>query len=167
MQSLILKWGIAAAIVLALLYAPYRYGVHETNEKRDSQDNAALAKANEKVAEAERKARETERKSAETIAAIEARLSQENQSAQAEDQRTIDQLRTDNLRLRKRFSCSSTGAASVSTPSTGTGSSDAGAASGLQRADAEFLIRLAGRADAVARQLKACQSILQSDRKGQ
>lgn len=60
MQSLILKWGIAAAIVLALLYAPYRYGVHETNEKRDSQDNAALAKANAKVAEAEGKARAIE-----------------------------------------------------------------------------------------------------------
>jgi hypothetical protein len=167
LNTLLLKWGIAAAIILGCLFGAYRHGVNVTNAARDSQDNEKLAQAEAKVAKAERKARETERKSAETIAAIEARLSQENQSAQAEDQRTIDQLRTDNLRLRKRFSCSSTGASSVPKTGASSSSSDAGAASGLQRPDAEFLIRLAGRADAVARQLKACQSILQSDRKGQ
>jgi hypothetical protein len=59
-NTILLKWCIAAAIAIGCLFGAYQHGVNVTNAKRDSDDNAALAKANAKVAEAEGKARAIE-----------------------------------------------------------------------------------------------------------
>ena len=60
MNTVLLKWAAILATVIVCSFGAYRHGVNETNAKRDSDDNAALAKANAKVAEAEGKAREIE-----------------------------------------------------------------------------------------------------------
>lgn len=77
---------------------------------------------------------------------------------------TLSDLRADVIRLRKRFSCP---AASVQATAAGAPVSDDAEAGGLQREDAEFLVRLASDADAIALQLKACQAIVENDRGGQ
>lgn len=77
---------------------------------------------------------------------------------------TLSDLRADVIRLRKRFSCPAAGVPAAAASAT---VGDDAEASGLQREDAEFLVRLASDADAIALQLKACQAIVKSDRDGQ
>ena len=77
---------------------------------------------------------------------------------------TLSDLRADVIRLRKRFSCPAAGVSAAAASAT---VGDDAEASGLQREDAEFLVRLASDADAIALQLKACQAIVKSDRDGQ
>lgn len=69
---------------------------------------------------------------------------------------TIADLHADNLRLRERFRGCGTGG--VSENSGTDGSDDGAGASGFSEQDAEFLIRIAAEADAVAHRLDACQS---------
>lgn len=77
---------------------------------------------------------------------------------------TLSEMRADVIRLRKRFSCTP---ASVQATAAGATVSDDAEAGGLQREDAEFLVRLASDADSIALQLKACQAVVKSDRDGQ
>ena len=77
---------------------------------------------------------------------------------------TLSDLRADVIRLRKRFSCPAAGVSAAAASAT---VGDDAEASGLQREDAEFLVRLASDADAIALQLNACQAIVENDRGGQ
>lgn len=72
----------------------------------------------------------------------------------------IAKLRDGTHRLRDRFTCPP-GVPAAPTSSSG---GDAAQAAGLQREDAEFLIRLAADADDTARRLAACQQILIAER---
>ncbi len=72
----------------------------------------------------------------------------------------IAKLRDGTRRLRDRFTCPP----GVPPASTSSSSGDAAQAAGLQREDAEFLVRLAADADDTARRLAACQQILIAER---
>lgn len=72
-----------------------------------------------------------------------------------ETDRTIAGLRDGTVRLRERFTCPRVPAAS---PAAGSG--DDPARYGLRPADAEFLVRLADKADGVAEQLSTCQAVI-------
>lgn len=63
----------------------------------------------------------------------------------------VHQLRTNERRLRTRFSC----------PTGPTGGSDGGEGRGLLTEDGEFLIREAARADSIVRQLRLCQQTIE------
>ncbi|MED5607794.1 lysis system i-spanin subunit Rz [Pseudomonas sp. JH-2] len=105
----------------------------------------------------------SERARAKTQADIDAAYQKGTQDAQTQLDSTLSDLRADNLRLRRKFTCSAPASAGATAASAGGG--DGGAQGGLQRADAEFLVRLAAEADAVALQLQACQAIVRSDRR--
>lgn len=85
-------------------------------------------------------------------------LFQENQHAQAEIDRLRRDLAAGTVRVRERFRCPNPGR--VPDAADTTSGSDAASERGLRDEDAEFLIRLAGEADAIARRLTACQDIL-------
>lgn len=105
-----------------------------------------------------------ERAIAKTQADIDTAYQKGKTDAQAQLDSTLSDLRADVIRLRKRFTCP---AASVQATAAGATVSDDAEAGGLQREDAEFLVRLASDADAIALQLNACQAIVKSDRDGQ
>lgn len=105
-----------------------------------------------------------ERALAKTQADIDTAYQKGKTDAQAQLDSTLSDLRADVIRLRKRFTCP---AASVQATAAGAPVSDDAEAGGLQREDAEFLVRLASDADAIALQLKACQAIVENDRGGQ
>lgn len=105
----------------------------------------------------------SERARARTQADIDTAYQKGTQDAQAQLDSTISDLRADNLRLRRKFTCPDPANAGATAASAGIG--DGGAQGGLQQSDAEFLVRLAAEADAVALQLQACQAIVRSDRR--
>lgn len=153
---------LGVAIVLLVLFLAYRHGVTTTDtawQSRWDQQAAELANAR---TEAERLARQAERDSAQAMAAIDNAYQQGQADAKAESDRVIADLRAGNVRLRKRFTCPA--ASDLPAAGTSTGSSDAAQTGGLQRDDAEFLVREAERADEVVRQLQACQAIVRKDR---
>lgn len=103
-----------------------------------------------------------ERKAAADMAAIDQAHQEAMTNAQTEIDRLVDAVRSGEQRLRDRFKCPANG---VPQAGGSPGGSHAGTAGGLQSEDAEFLIREAARADAVVRQLQACQAVVKADRK--
>lgn len=146
------------AAVVAILWGTYSAG-------RDAGANAVRATYEQELATQRRTHTAAliaaERKAAADMTAITDRMQEDMTRAQAETERLAAAVRDGRERLRERFICPADG---VPETSASAGSSDAGEARGLQRADAEFLVRLAAEADAAATQLTACQDILSSDR---
>lgn len=155
--------AIVLAVVSGLLWMGYRHGVTTTDNAWQSRWDKQAADLAIARADAERLARQAERNSALAMAAIDKAYQQGQADGKAQADRTIADLRSGNARLRERFTCPPAGN-DMPDPTGTTGRSDAGEARGLQRDDAEFLIRYAERADEVVRQLQACQAIIQQDR---
>lgn len=148
--------GMALALVLAL------WRIDSVSTGRDmATDRADAAEQRELGLQ---QVLTDERAIAKTQADIDTAYQKGITDAQAQLDSTLADLRSDVIRLRKRFSCTP---ASVQATAAGATVSDDAESGGLQREDAEFLVRLASDADAVALQLKACQAIVKSDRDGQ
>lgn len=148
--------GLAMALVLAL------WRVDSVSAGRDmATDRADAAEQRELGLQ---RVLDSERATAKTQADIDTAYQKGITDAQAQLDSTLADLRSDVIRLRKRFSCP---AASVPATVAGAPVGDDAESGGLQREDAEFLVRLASDADAIALQLKACQAIVKSDRDGQ
>lgn len=111
-------------------------------------------------------ARTREQRNVEAMAALDLKHTEELNNAKRETDIALAAVRAGELRLRNRFTCSSGSAAADRTTEagTGTGLGDDTRQAGLQITDAEFLVRFADEADAVVRQLTACQAIVVSDR---
>lgn len=109
-------------------------------------------------------ARDAERFRVIEMATIDAQHTEELTNAKRETDAALAAVRSGELRLRNRFTCDA--AAGDGVPATGAsaGVDRAGEGSGLQREDAEFLVRLAAEADDVVRQLRACQAVIAADR---
>lgn len=148
---------LIAALVLGLVLALWR--IDSVSAARDQ--------ASTRADDAEQRERglqqvlDDERAISKTQADIDTAYQKGITDAQDQLNSTLSDLRADVIRLRKRFSCP---AASVQATAAGAPVSDDTEASGLQREDAEFLVRLASDADAIALQLKACQAIVENDR---
>lgn len=153
---------LAVSAVLLVLFLAYRHGVNTTDTAWQAKWDKQAAQLATARADAERLARQAERDSAQAMATIDNAYQQGKADAKAEYDRVIADLRAGNVRLRERFKCPA--ANDLPGAGTSTGGSDAAEARGLQRDDAEFLIREAERADAVVRQLQACQAIVNKDR---
>lgn len=110
-------------------------------------------------------ARATEQRLVADMAALDQQYNQEMTDAQRETDAALAAVRAGELRLRNRFTCP-VASPGVGVPgvAAGTGGGDAAESGGLQREDAIVLVRLAAEADAVVRQLAACQAIVTADR---
>lgn len=106
---------------------------------------------------------EIERGQAEAVNAVAADYEERLADVQSNADNLIDDLRADDLSLRGRFACPPA-ATPGRLPETAANSSqrDAPGDGGLRRADAEFLVRLAERADKAVARLTACQDILKT-----
>lgn len=171
---------IGAIVILSLLagitYAVKGYldgidskafarGESEAEAKYVKRDNDALRAANVEIAKLRAAARKTEENQAKEIAAASKNLQTENDNAQ----RTIADLRrriAAGGRLRDPGAtgpaCSGGG---VPTTPAGAGGRDDRPGADLSGEASIFLLDLAGEADAIARQLKACQAVVRADRK--
>ena len=140
---------LIAALVLGLVLALWR--IDSVSAARDQ--------ASTRADDAEQRERglqqvlDDERAISKTQADIDTAYQKGITDAQDQLNSTLSDLRADVIRLRKRFSCPTS---SMQATAAGATDSDDAEAGGLQREDAEFLVRLASDADAIALQLKAC-----------
>jgi len=130
-------------------------------------ENEELRLANAKIIELNDTARNTERQHAEQVAGLSARYEKEKADVGKTKDAVIAELRAGHRSLRDP------GAASFKTAGSGTGKTDAaasqcdgGARSQLSQPTAEFLVTLASEADAIVKQLTACQAVILADRLG-
>jgi hypothetical protein len=168
LNAILLKWGIAAAIVLGCLFGAYRHGVNVTDAKWEKRESDAQAAQATLRAEEERAARAKEQANQNRIDEIRADAQQQIKDAQADARdadAASDRLRKQADRLAKSVrSCPG----------------DTGAASGSQTAagPAVVLSDVLSRMDARARELaeaydrsriagSACQSAYDAIRNNQ
>jgi len=151
---------LIVALVLSLVLALWR--IDSVSTARDQE--SARADGAEQREQGLEQVLTDERAIAKTQADIDTAYQKGITDGKVQLDSTLSDLRADVIRLRKRFSCP---AAGVSAAAAGATVGDDAEASGLQREDAEFLVRLASDADAIALQLKACQAIVENDRGGQ
>ena len=151
---------LIVALVLSLVLALWR--IDSVSTARDQE--SARADGAEQREQGLQQVLTDERAIAKTQADIDTAYQKGITDGKVQLDSTLSDLRADVIRLRKRFSCP---AASVQATAAGAPVSDDAEAGGLQREDAEFLVRLASDADAIALQLKACQAIVENDRGGQ
>lgn len=151
---------LIVALVLSLVLALWR--IDSVSTARDQE--SARADGAEQREQGLEQVLTDERAIAKTQADIDTAYQKGITDGKVQLDSTLSDLRADVIRLRKRFSCP---AASVQATAAGAPVSDDAEAGGLQREDAEFLVRLASDADAIALQLKACQAIVENDRGGQ
>lgn len=154
---------IAVAVVAAVLFGAYHHGVSVTEDKyerRAAEQEAANIKA---LNELNDKAIAAERQHAIDLAAIDQRHQGDLKNEIDSRDRIITDLRSGAMQLRKRFTCAPA-VERVPAVAARAGIGDAGQAGGLQREDAEFLVREASRADEVVLQLRACQGVVRDDR---
>ena len=148
---------LIVALVLSLVLALWR--IDSVSTARDQE--SARADGAEQREQGLEQVLTDERAIAKTQADIDTAYQKGITDGKVQLDSTLSDLRADVIRLRKRFSCP---AASVQATAAGAPVSDDAEAGGLQREDAEFLVRLASDADAIALQLKACQAIVENDR---
>lgn len=167
------KFGRVVFLTVSLLAVGYWQrtdghadGVRETTAKyeqsrKEWERAAALQVASASLAESEAiRAAEEARNGAINSAGVAYQRGLQDGKAAVEG--TVADLRADNLQLRKRFQCPAASPAGATATSAAGG--DGEAQPGLSRADAEFLVRLAGEADDAVRQLTACQAVIDADR---
>jgi hypothetical protein len=167
-----LPYLAAIAVAFAAAFGSYEFGVHVEHEARVAEVNgikaqqaAQLAAANAARADAEQAARDTEQKRVADMAMLDANYQKELSDAKAATDATIADLRAGTVRLRSRFKCAASHPASVPSATQASASpSGADDATGLQPADAGFLVQLAKQADA---KVKALQNVLRGERDGQ
>ena len=144
-------WTYAVLMSVAFLWSRLDYS-HLENSIETQKTNHALAL----VARYE-DVLETERSETKKYQDIAAQYEQDKQRLSNEKDAVIADLRSDALRLRRRFQCPSPSV--PNTPDT-TSERNGGEGGGLLDSDAEFLVRLAAEADERVMQLQACQAVL-------
>jgi hypothetical protein len=161
---------IAALIIWAASLAGVGYwqnGVGHVEESATWQkkDNAELKEANAKILQLETEARASEQAHSETQHLISTGLQKDLQNAEIQRQKDVADARSGAIRLRDP------GAPAVqncgggtSETATGTSGRDGQAGAELSANAVEFLLTEADRADAVVRQLTACQAVVDADR---
>ena len=151
---------LIVALVLSLVLALWR--IDSVSTARDQE--SARADGAEQREQGLQQVLTDERAIAKTQADIDTAYQKGITDGKVQLDSTLSDLRADVIRLRKRFSCPAAGVSAAAASATVGDDAEAG---GLQREDAEFLVRLASDADAIALQLKACQAIVENDRGGQ
>lgn len=170
----VLIWlGVIAAVLGGLYWVAsaldergHDRGVAERDAFYTKRDNAALAQSNLRIKALEEEARATERRHAADMAKVAGDLQKDLDDERTRNSGFIADVRAGRLQLRDpgaaSAACGVGGAAGKAGTAAGSGD---GAPSGLLSGSAsEFLLGLAGEADAVVRQLGACQAVIIKDR---
>lgn len=145
-----IKIGAVCLAVVGVFFA----GVHVEN--MSWQDKWDKAVAEQQAAKASTEA--AYRLKEQNYSAQLAQKEKEFKDAQDENEARVNSIIADNSkRLRKHFTCPTSGVSQSSTSSSG---SDGSSEGGLRKDDAEFLVRYAGRCQAVVEQLSACQAVV-------
>jgi hypothetical protein len=159
-----LPYAAGVIAISAGLYLAESHG----EEVRDTYWKGVIAEANERhqsdLAKLEADARSDEQAKANALYAADRQLIETQHNEITSRDATIAGLRVGSVSLRDRFACHAAADERVSSAAAGTGQRNAAQAGGLQREDAEFLVRLASDADQVAHQLAACQAVVRADR---
>jgi hypothetical protein len=147
-------WAVAGMVLVGFLYGARRYdaGVLDERTRQEQAQRVAVDAVRKQTARIESKERAR-------LEGVAKKLEKELRDGKAEADSVIAGLRTGNVRLRDRFKCPAKSGLVPEAAGTPAGS-NAGTESGLLTADAEFLIRFASDADAVTKQLGACQATL-------
>jgi prophage endopeptidase len=160
----VLPYLAACALIFGVFFLAYRHGVTVTTEhyqaiiaKRDTDQAKALAALKDQ-------ALVQEHLHAAAMATVDHNYQEQLKNEISSRDAVIDGLRAGTVRLRQRFICPAASSGSVPTATSSTSSGDTAEGSGLQSADAEFLVRLASEADTVTLQLQACQEVVRNDR---
>ncbi len=151
-----------ALAALALIMIVYQSGKSAGEDSVRAEWRAAERQYANAAAAILEQHRETERlwsqRLQETTDELYARLS----AVEADANDTIAGLRTGNLQLRERFRACSTATARVPDAATPASVDHDAGTGGLSQPDAQFLVRLAARADRAVSQLSACQAYVRS-----
>ncbi len=163
-----MKYLIAIAVTLLVLagftVGGYKAGSNFTDAKyRAIISKADKAHADEVIALQQRVAT-AEHKTAAAVADIDTHYQEVISNEKANTDRTIAELRDGAIGLRKRLAAVAVSSTGLPCSGPGAGKCDGVQAIGLQKQDAEFLVRLASDADQVANQLRACQAVVKADR---
>lgn len=163
-------WLIVGALValIAVGLGAGAYGHHlgvtaerEAWEKREAQE---LADANTKIRTLEEAARTSEAAHAAALAEIDAKHTQEIEDAKKQRDRDVRDARSGRIVLRIPTPCKAAGGGAAAKAPAAPGVGDGGATAELPRAVTADLLELADDADAVVRQLQACQGVVRADR---
>ena len=144
-------WTYAALMAVLFGLQLLKNANLETKQAQGQRD-AAIA-LSDAVAAARK---EEQAKAQQYIDAVD-QLTKDNEAITNEKDTLLADLRSADVRLRRRFSCPSASVPGASDPAP---SGDGAEAGGLLVADAEFLVRLAAEADTRVNQLTACQNVL-------
>lgn len=162
--AVISPYLVAIVLVGLCLFLAYEHGVSVTTDHYETELSKRDAASKESTLQAVEKARKEERVSAADMVAIDREHQEKLRNEIEIRDRTIADLRAGALRLRKRFTCSSSASGILSGASGSAGIGDEASQGGFQGADVEFLIGEADRADQVAIQLQECQEVVRKDR---
>lgn len=164
---------LGSAFIVAVIYASFlayggnRFKAGELAERGVwmQRENAELTVANARIIELERAARAQEQRNADQLAAASKTYQESIEHEKATHDRTVADLRSGARRLRIELARRPAAAGDTAgTAGPGAGRCDGEARAELSAAAAEFLVGLAGEADAVVHQLTACQAVVESDR---
>lgn len=160
--AIAILWGLSIA-ASATKWASLK--VAEVRAEYLVRDNKALTEANAKITSLQNAARETEARRVAEMSTLATNYAKGFRDAEAQRLRDVAAARDGSLVLRIPASACSPGGSETSPPRPASGGSDGAATVELPRAIAADLLDLANDADQVADQLRACQSIVLSDRK--
>jgi hypothetical protein len=148
-----------SAVVVAALWAGYSaiYSAGQESVQVEWNKETAQRKQADMAQEVKNLAREREWNRELQVA--QDMLGEATKSTQTELDRTVANVRADNLRLRERFRACSNKLSTNSDPARG---DDAANKGGLSRADEELALRIGAEADQVVHQLAACQQYVRS-----
>lgn len=181
-MTLLLVWGfvkkwLPLAILLIVVWLVFRFGVLHERARKDVEIGelrlqytttlgTITAKAQTAQLQAEQAARAKEAQYKIDMAAIDLKWSGRMQDAKQKSDRDIAAVRSGELKLRDRFTCTGN-SGSTNNPSEAGGSASVGdgsTARGFGKEDAVIAIGIADAGDAIGTQLSACQEIVRKDR---
>ena len=145
--------GVSIAVVALACFLTWKQTNASWRAKWLERDTADL----KELADNAQKNAATEHDWQRKFAALDADYQEKLKAVNDEADRTVDDYKRGNLRLRASLNCTARNMPAVATSS---GVSDAAAKCGLSTRDVEFLIRYAGKANATAKQLAAAQALL-------
>lgn len=168
-------WLIAIAVVVAIVIGLAWYAAGElVQHGRDLQDavwqkreNQQLVDVQAKYVELNDRHRALERSWAQHFADVSAEYEKEKADDLAKTNRVIADVRAGARKLLVPVTfCNEARRGLVPSAAASAGQRDGGASAELSGPAAEFLIGLAGEADAIVRQLSSCQALLKKERGG-
>lgn len=155
---------LALGILLGLIaHYIYKAGGDDREAPWLVRESKANADAANRIEAAENKARAAEARYAAAMASISGAYLNAQQEGEREKAAAVDRVRA-GQRLYIGAKCPAPGGSAAPEAPTGAGARDGETRAELSESAAEWLIGLASEADAVVRQLTACQAVVEADR---